>query len=100
MPKSSILRKSAFVLCLLGALALLGTSLSTADTSAVPGRDPKQPIDEAYTQKIQKYTTEPYFTSPLVDYLPASKTVPTPEKVLGDVAGAPGVLPYAEQVYA
>ena len=100
MPKSSILRKSAFVLCLLGALALLGTSLSTADTSAVPGRDPKQPIDEAYTQKIQKYTTEPYFTSPLVDYLPASKTVPTPEKVLGDVAGAPGILPYAEQVYA
>jgi hypothetical protein len=58
-----------------------------------------QPIDEEYTAKIQKYTTEPYFTSPLVDYLPASKTVPTPEKVLGDVAGAPGILPYSSQVY-
>ncbi len=99
MPESSVLRKSAFVLCLLGALALLGSSLSTADTSAVPGRDPKQAVDQEYTAKIQKYTTEPYFTSPLVDYLPASKTVPTPEKVLGDVAGAPGILPYAEQVY-
>jgi hypothetical protein len=34
-----------------------------------------------------------------VDYLPASKNVPTPEAVLGDVAGAPGILPYAEEVY-
>ena len=37
--------------------------------------------------------------SPLVDYLPASKTVPTPAKVLGDVSGAPDMLPYAEDVY-
>jgi Zinc carboxypeptidase len=78
-------------------LAIITTGLSAADDA--PGRDPKQPIDEAYTQKIQKYTTEPYFTSPLVDYLPASKTVPTPEVVLGDVAGAPGILPYSSQVY-
>jgi hypothetical protein len=56
-------------------------------------------VDEAYTAKIQKYTTAPFFTSPLVNYLPASKNVPTPEVVLGDVAGAPGVLPYAEEVY-
>ena len=34
-----------------------------------------------------------------MDYLPASKTVPTPEKVLGDVSGAPDMLPYAEDVY-
>ena len=60
---------------------------------------PKQPVDTAYTEKIHKYTTQPYFTSPLVDYLPASKTVPTPEAVLGDVSGAPGILPYAEDVY-
>ena len=72
---------------------------TTAAREDIPARDPKQPIDEAYTAKIQKYTTEPYFTSPLVNYLPASKTVPTPEKILGDVSGAPGILPYAEQVY-
>jgi hypothetical protein len=64
-----------------------------------PGRDPKQPVDQEYTDKIQKYTTEPFFTSPLVDYLPASKTVPTPEAVLGDIAGAPGILPYSTDVY-
>ncbi len=69
------------------------------DGETPPARDPKQPIDEAYTAKMKKYTTAPYFTSPLVDYLPASKTVPTPEVVLGDVAGAPGILPYSSEVY-
>lgn len=66
---------------------------------SVPARDPKQPVNEAYTAKIKKYTTAPVFSSPLVDYLPASKNVPTPETVLGDIAGAPGILPYAEDVY-
>jgi hypothetical protein len=62
-------------------------------------RDPTQPIDQQYTDQIHKYTTDPSFSSPLVDYLPASKTVPTPEKVLGDISGAPNRLPYAEDVY-
>src|SRR5260370_23008146 len=62
-------------------------------------RDPKIPIDEEYTKKIKEYTTQPFFGSPLVDYLPASKTVPTPKAVLGDIAGAPDKLPYAEEVY-
>src|SRR6202790_2042583 len=70
-----------------------------ADGETAPGRDPKQAVDEAYTAKIKKYTTQPAFTSPLVEYLPASKNVPTPEAVLGDVAGAPGILPYAEDIY-
>jgi hypothetical protein len=97
------------VLCLLQLPALA----QSADPSPAPGtpattlaavstayaRDPQQPIDQDYTAKIQQYTTEPYFNSPLTDYLPASKTVPTPEKVLGDVSGAPNMLPYAEDVY-
>src|SRR5215212_9958267 len=62
-------------------------------------RDPNIAIDVDYTAKIKEYTTQPFFTSPLVDYLPASKTVPTPKAVLGDVAGAPGHLPYAADVY-
>jgi hypothetical protein len=64
-----------------------------------PGRDPKQPIDEEYTRKIKEYTTEPFFLSPLVDYMPASKSVPTPKAVLGDIAGAEGKLPYSKEVY-
>jgi len=74
-----------------------GSCLWSAEVA--PGRDPKQPLDAEYTQKIHDYTTEPYFTSPLVDYLPASLSVPTPKAVLGDVAGAPGILPYSQQIY-
>ncbi|MFL6209881.1 MAG: M14 family zinc carboxypeptidase [Pyrinomonadaceae bacterium] len=78
------------------ALAIVATS---AQTPIKPERDPQQPIDQEYTQKIREYTTQPYFLSPLVDYLPASSTVPTPKAVLGDVAGAPGKLPYSADVY-
>src|SRR6266498_1155818 len=67
--------------------------------TAKPGRDPNQPIDEEYTKKIKQYTTETFFLSPLVDYLPASKTVPTPKAILGDIAGAEGKLPYTKEVY-
>ena len=81
--------------CLL--LAALPLCAQTIDGAY--DRDPRQPMDEAYTKKIHEYTTDPRFTSPLVDHLPASKTVPTPMKVLGDVAGAPDMLPYAEDVY-
>jgi zinc carboxypeptidase len=63
------------------------------------GRDPNQPIDDEYSKKIREYTTETFFNSPLTDYLPASPNVPSPKTVLGDVAGAPGKLPYAEEVY-
>src|SRR5436853_5508911 len=74
---------------------------SSADLwTARPGRDPGQAIDEDYTRKIREYTTEPFFLSPLVDYLPASKTVPTPKAVLGDIAGAPTKLPDSKEVYA
>jgi hypothetical protein len=85
--------------CFLLLTLVSGKVTFAAGDETAPARDPKQAVDEAYTAKIQKYTTAPYFTSPLVNYLPASKTVPTPEVVLGDVAGAPGVLPYAEEVY-
>ena len=95
--KALWMRRGLMAALMLFAVAMLNTGLSAADTA--PGRDPKQPIDQEYTAKIAKYTTEPYFTSPLVNYLPASKTVPTPEAVLGDVAGAPGILPYSAQVY-
>src|ERR1700685_337335 len=92
--RKHILRSLALLLF----LSVAGTA-ALGDGETAPARDAKQPVDDAYTAKIKQYTTQPFFTSPLVDYLPASKTVPTPEAVLGDVAGAPGILPYAEDVY-
>src|SRR5499433_1944611 len=86
--------KFRFLLALL--VAASATGLAGQSTFV---RDPKIAIDEDYTKKIKEYTTEPFFTSPLTEYLPASKTVPTPKAVLGDIAGAPGILPYSHEVY-
>jgi len=72
---------------------------AVAGAGTMPGRDPAQAVDDDYGSRIQEYTTEPFFLSPLVDYLPASRSVPTPKVVLGDVAGAPGKLPYAADVH-
>ena len=58
-----------------------------------------QKIDEGYTAKIREYTTEPFFLTELVDHLPASGRVPTPEKFLGYIAGAPDKLTYAADIY-
>ncbi|MFO7260765.1 MAG: M14 family zinc carboxypeptidase [bacterium] len=59
----------------------------------------QEPVDQAYTADIRRFTTEPFFLTPLVDHLPASNTVPTPLQVLGHIAGAPDVLSYPEDVY-
>ena len=74
--------------------------LTEADLAAAkPGRSPSQPIDEEYTKKIREHTTETFFLSPVVDYLPASKTVPTPMAILGDIAGAAGKFPRTKEVH-
>ncbi len=83
---------------LVAALCVPGASALAQPTQPFV-RDPKVAVDEEYTKKIKEYTTLPVFLSPLVDYLPASKNVPTPKAVIGDIAGAPGKLPYAEEVY-
>jgi hypothetical protein len=59
-----------------------------------------QPRDEAYTSKIREYTTDPMFLTELVDHLPSSPKVPTPEKFLGYIAGAPDKLTYAKDIHA
>src|SRR5260370_5185315 len=84
---------------LLALIFLTGARAVGVRGDGVAGRDPKEAIDAEYTKKILEYTTQPMFASPLVDYLPASKTVPTPKAVLGNVAGAPASLPYSKQVY-
>ena len=77
------------------AAAFAGAAVAANDFA----RDPQQPMDAAYSAKIAQYTTAPYFNSPLTDYLPASTSVPTPAKVLGDIAGAADHLPYSTDVY-
>ena len=47
----------AAILCLAA-----GGSAWAGDGETAPARDPKQAVDEAYTAKMKKYTTAPYFT--------------------------------------
>ena len=53
---------------------------------------PTNPLDAAYGAKIKEFTTEKYFMTELVDHLPASDTIPSPEKVLGYAVGTPNKL--------
>src|SRR5277367_5462244 len=71
------------------------TALAILVASALPA----QQLDTGYTAKIKQYTTEPFFSTELVDHLPASDTVPTPEKVLGYVIGTPQKLTYTKDIY-
>jgi hypothetical protein len=80
----------AIILCLAGAAA--------ATFAQDGGGAAAQPNDEGYTAQIRKFTTAPVFTTELVDHLPDSK-LPTPEKVLGHIAGAPDVLTYSADIY-
>src|ERR1035437_3167234 len=87
-----------FAFCL-----FLACSLSAADKK--PAKAPVAPVaapqknDDAYTAKIRQYTTEPFFLTELVDHLPASETVPTPDTVLGHPAGAPNKLTYTKDIH-
>jgi hypothetical protein len=109
MRRHPVVRSLSLLLLCAAAIPAAAQSNGTQETRSVlapdlsatrAGRDPNQPIDEEYTKKIREYTTETFFLSPLVDYLPASKTVPTPKVVLGDIAGARNNLPYSKEVYA
>jgi hypothetical protein len=60
---------------------------------------PKSPNDTAYGAKIAEYTTEKYFMTELVDHLPLSDKVPSPEKILGYAVGTPNKLTYTKDLY-
>jgi hypothetical protein len=52
-----------------------------------------------YSKRIKEYTTEKFFLTELVDHLPMSDTVPSPDKVLGYVVGTPNKLTYSKDLY-
>jgi hypothetical protein len=51
-------------------------------------------------ESIAAATTDPHFVSPWVSYVPQSSTVPSPEKFLGRIMGAPGELLGTQKTYA
>src|SRR5467141_1517352 len=53
-----------------------------------------------YSKKIKEFTTEPFFSTQLVDHLPLSTCVPAPDAALDHIVGAPDVLDYTKDVNA
>src|SRR4030088_3771170 len=51
-------------------------------------------------EAIAAATTDSHFVSPWVSYVPQSSTVPSHEKFLGRIMGAPGELLGTEKTYA
>jgi len=59
---------------------------------------PAQKMNDAYAAKIKEYTTDPAFLTEMVDHLPVSDTVPSPDKVLGYIIGTPNRLTYVKDI--
>jgi hypothetical protein len=53
-----------------------------------------QQMDPDFAKSQKEWTTRPEFSSPLVDHLPKSSTVPSPKDILGYHIGAPKKLTY------
>src|SRR5205807_1651333 len=73
-----------------------------ADATAASGSDSKLPASAnnlEYGAKVKANTTEPYFMTELVDHLPASDKIPSPDKILGYAVGEPGHLTYTKDLY-
>ena len=58
----------------------------------------QQQMDPDFAKSQKEWTTKPEFSSPLVDHLPKSSTVPSPKDVLGYYVGAPKHLTYYEDL--
>ncbi|HXL21772.1 MAG TPA: M14 family zinc carboxypeptidase [Candidatus Dormibacteraeota bacterium] len=80
-------------LCALATIALASLSAVDLQAQSAPANN------EAYGKKIREFTTEPFFLTDLVDHLPASTTVPSPDKILGHIVGAPDFLTYSKDIY-
>jgi len=84
-------------------LLLLGRfAPATAQRAAqnpAPAQSGVAAVDADYTAQIREYTTDPQFSTDLADHLPASASVPTPQKFLGYIAGAPNKLTYTKDLY-
>jgi Zinc carboxypeptidase len=89
--------KFAFVVSVLLAFSAPISAQTNSDNPRYT--TPKSPNDTAYGAKIAEYTTEKYFMTELVDHLPLSDKVPSPEKILGYAVGTPNKLTYTKDLY-
>src|SRR5262245_55048551 len=82
-----------------GAGGRVASSSSKTKPSSAAANSSLQPMDAPYTESIIKNTTDKMFLTEIVDHLPASAKVPTPEKILGYPVGTPNKLTYTADQY-
>jgi hypothetical protein len=80
-------------------LALVWILSLASLTIAAKAQAPDTP-EPGSVEAIAAATTDPHYVSPWVSYVPQSSTVPSPEKFLGRIMGAPGELLGTEKTYA
>ena len=81
-------------------LSLCAAALLFAVSLSAQSAYPPDPPEPGSIEAISSATTEPQFLSPWVSYLPASASVPSPEKFYGRIMGAPGELVDSSKAYA
>lgn len=103
--------RALLLLPLFAAFVFYGAAILASGQKKHFAGDTKQPVktsppvtsasadDNDYSRKIKEYTTEKFFMTELVDHLPMSPTVPSPDKVLGYVVGTPNKLTYSKDLY-
>ena len=74
-----------------GAILALATALPAA---AQPAGN-----DTAYARLVREYTSDPSFLPANLTSLPASATVPSPQRHFGTIIGAPGVMHHSDEIY-
>ena len=72
---------------------------NASDTPSARSSKSSQPLNVEYTESIIKNTTDKMFLTDIVDHLPASPRVPSPEKILGYPIGTPNKLTYTKDQY-
>src|SRR5215211_368869 len=77
-----------------GAAVVAAAVSMPAQQMVTETRDPAQRQDEDFAKSVKEWTTQPFYTSPLVDHLPRVQGIPTPKDVLGYHIGAPRKLTY------
>jgi len=75
------------------------TAHPTAPAKTDAKTNPGASNNAEYAAKVKEFTTESYFMTELVDHLPASDKIPSPDKVLGYTIGTPGHLTYTKDLY-
>ncbi|MGE3467684.1 MAG: M14 family zinc carboxypeptidase, partial [Pyrinomonadaceae bacterium] len=97
--KRIVLSVFLFVLCTVISAQVPQNQTKTAPAVLTKDSSAVQPINEAYTKSIIENTTDKMFLTELVDHLPFSAKVPSPEKIIGYPVGTPNKLTYTKDQY-